>query len=177
MRLRPAAIALLVVVFALGAARIAGAQGTDSDAVHPLVGTWLLDTDVDDPENPPEVDIFTADGGVISVDAAGETILGVWEETGENTAIVTFASPGAEEETYFGTLMIRADVEVAEDGDSFDVTYTFEFSDPDGNSAGEFGPGHAAATRINAEAPGTTVGTLQDLFDSFGGEAEATPEA
>jgi hypothetical protein len=175
MRLRPAAIVLIVVVLALGAARIAGAQGSDSDTVHPLVGTWLFDTDVDDPENPPEVDIFTADGGVISVDATGETILGVWEATGDTTASATLVSPGAEEETYFGTLMIRADIEVADDGDTLDLTYTFDFSDPDGNSPGEYGLGHASGTRINAESPGTPVGTIEDLFKSFGGEA--TPES
>ena len=175
MRLRPAAIALIVVVFALGAARIAAAQGTDSDAAHPLVGTWLLDTDVDDPENPPEVDIFTADGGVISVDSAGETILGVWEPTGDTSATITFVSPSAEEETYFGLFMIRADVEIDESGDAFDATYTFEVIDPDGNSAGEYGPGNAAATRISAEAPGNPIGTLEDLFSQF--EEEATPEA
>jgi len=175
MRLRPAAIAVIVIVVALSAARIAGAQGTGSDEVHSLVGTWLLDTDVDDPENPPEVDIFTADGGVIAVDASGEPILGVWEATGDTTATVTFVSPGADEETYFATLMIRADIEVADDGDTFDATYTFEFSDADGNSPGEYGPGHASATRITPESPGTPVGTIQDLFESF--EGEATPES
>ncbi len=175
MRLRPAAITAIVVVLAFGAARIVGAQDTEADAAHPLVGTWLLDTDVDDPENPPEVDIVTADGGVISVDSAGETILGVWEATGDTSATITFVSPSAEEETYFGLFMIRADVEIDESGDAFDATYTFEVIDPDGNSAGEYGPGNAAATRISAEAPGDPIGTLEDLFSQF--EEEATPEA
>ena len=174
MRHRSAAIALLVVVLAIGAARIAGAQDSSSDAtVHPIVGTWLLDTDVDDPANPPEVDIFSADGGVTSVESTGGVILGTWEATGDSTATITFVSPVVEEETYLGIFMIRADVEVAEGGDTLEATYTFEIVDPDGNSAGEYGPGQAAATRITAEAPGTPVGTLEDLFSSF--EEEATP--
>ena len=61
---------------------------------HPLVGTWLLDTNADDPANAPEVTIFTADGAYISVDAEGFPNHGVWEATGERTAGLTIVSPG-----------------------------------------------------------------------------------
>ena len=175
MRLRPAAITVIVVVLAFGAARIAGAQDTETDAVHPLVGTWLLDTDVDDPENPPEVDIFTADGGAIGVESGGSVTPGVWEATGDNTATVTFMSPDGDEETYFGLFVVRASVEIDESGDAFSGTYTFDIVDPDGNATGEYGPGGVSGTRISAEAPGDPIGTFEDLFSLF--EAEATPEA
>lgn len=175
MRLRPAAIILIVVALAVGAARIAGAQDTGADSVHPLVGTWLLDTDVDDPENPPEVDVFTADGGVISVQATGDLILGVWEATGDNSATITFVGPEAEEDAYFGLFVIRAQVEVDESGDAFAGSYTFDIVDPDGNATGEHGPGGVSATRITAEAPGEPIGTFEDLFSIF--EGGATPEA
>lgn len=176
MRLRPAAIVLIVVVLAFGAARIAGAQDTESDAAHPLVGTWLVDTDVDDPENPPEVDVFTADGGAIAVEAGGGVTLGVWEATGDNTATVTFMTPDGDEETYFGLSIVRASIEIDESGDAFTGTYTFDIVDPDGNATGEHGPGGVSATRISAEAPGDPIGTFEDLFSLFGEEA-ATPEA
>jgi hypothetical protein len=174
MRPRPAAIILIVVVLALGAARIAGAQGAGPDAVHPLVGTWLIDTDVDDPENPPEVDVFTADGGIVGVAANGDVTAGVWEATGDNTATVTFVTPEGEEEAYFGLFMVRASVEIDESGDGFEGTYTFDIIDPDGNATGEYGPGGVSATRISAEAPGEPIGTLDDLFGLF--EEGATPQ-
>ena len=65
---------------------------------HPLVGTWLLDTNADDPANAPDVIVFTADGAYISVDAEGFPNHGVWEATGERTAGLTIVSPGMEEE-------------------------------------------------------------------------------
>ena len=65
---------------------------------HPLVGTWLLDVDADDPANAPEVTVFTADGAYISVDAEGFPNHGVWEATGERTAGLTIVSPGMEDE-------------------------------------------------------------------------------
>src|SRR5687767_2636712 len=86
---------------------------------HPLVGTWLLDTNADDPANAPEVTIFTADGAYVSVDAQGFPSLGVWEATGEQAATLTIVSPGTEEDAFAGTFMVRASVEVDETGDGF----------------------------------------------------------
>ena len=74
---------------------------------HPLVGTWLLDTDADDPANTPDVVVFTGGGAYISVDAEGFPSLGVWEASGERTATLTIVSPGMEEEAFAGTFMIR----------------------------------------------------------------------
>ena len=142
---------------------------------HPVVGTWLLDTDADDPANAPEVVIFTGDGGYISVDAEGGTGLGVWEATGEGTAVLTLVSPFGDEEGFFGTFTIRATVEVDAAGEAFTAEYTGEFTDPAGTGTGEYGPSLATATRIVAEAPGTPVGTLDELFAQF--EEEGTPEA
>jgi hypothetical protein len=141
---------------------------------HPLVGTWLLDTNVKDPANGPEVTIFTADGAYISVDAEGFPNHGVWEATGERTAALTIVSPGMEEEGVFaGTFVVRASVEVDETGDAFTAQYTGEFVTPDGTETGEYGPGTATGTRIEVEPMGTPAGPLETLFE--GGEAAATP--
>ena len=90
---------------------------------HPLVGTWLLDTDADDPANTPDVVVFTGGGAYISVDAEGFPSLGVWEASGERTATLTIVSPGMEEEAFAGTFMIRATIDVDEVGDAFGAVH------------------------------------------------------
>ena len=142
---------------------------------HSLVGTWLLDTDADDPTNAPEVVVFTADGAYISVDAEGFPSLGVWEASGERSATLTLVSPGMEEDAFAGTFMVRATIDVDETGDAFTAQYTGEFVEPDGTGTGEYGPGTATATRIAAEAMGTPAGPLEVLFEEE--EAAATPAA
>jgi hypothetical protein len=132
---------------------------------HPLVGTWLLDTNADDPANAPEVTIFTADGAYVSVDAEGFPNHGVWEATGERTAGLTIVSPGMEEEAFAGTFLVRASIEVDEAGDSFTAQYTGEFIAADGTETGEYGPGTATATRITVEEMGTPAGPIEVLFE------------
>jgi hypothetical protein len=170
---------LLLGVVALRLLPVTVAQEATPTAMtgHPLVGTWLLDTNADDPANAPDVVVFTADGAYISVDAEGFPSLGVWEASGERTATLTIVSPGVEEEdgAFVGTFMIRATGEVDETGDVFTAQYTGEFVEPDGTGTGEYGPGTATATRIAAEAMGTPVGPLEVLFEEE--EAAATPAA
>jgi hypothetical protein len=139
---------------------------------HPLIGAWLLDTNVEDPANGPEVTIFTADGAYISVDAEGFPNHGVWEATGERTAGLTIISPGMEEDAFAGMFVVRASVEVDETGDAFTAQYTGEFVTPDGTETGEYGPGTATARRITVEEMGTPAGPLDTLFEE---EAAATP--
>jgi hypothetical protein len=141
---------------------------------HPLVGTWLVDDDADDPTNAPEVSTFTAEGAYITADAAGFSNVGVWEATGERTAALTFLVPRMEGDAFAGTLVVRAAIEVDETGDAFTAQYTIEFVTPDGTKSGEYGPGAATATRITAEARGTPVGPVGALFPEEG-EAAATP--
>lgn len=98
----------VVVVIVLGLVVALGRGTTAQEATptamggHPLVGTWLLDTNADDPANGPEVAVFTADGAYISVDAEGFPNHGVWEATGERTAGLTIVSPGMEEDAFAG---------------------------------------------------------------------------
>jgi hypothetical protein len=171
-------VLLSIAVVVLGLSATPGRGTTAQEATptamggHPLVGTWLLDTNADDPANPPEVTIFTADGAYISVDAEGIPNHGVWVATGERRAGLTIVSP-VMEETFAGTFIVRASLEVDETGDSFTAQYTGEFVDPDGVESGEYGPGTATATRITVEEMGTPAGPLEVLFGE--GEAAATP--
>jgi hypothetical protein len=172
-------VSISVVVVVLGLLVTFGFSTTARQATptamdgHPLVGTWLLDTNADDPANAPEVTIFTADGAYISVDAEGFPNHGVWEASGERSATLTIVSPGLEDEGAFaGTFMVRATIEVDETGDAFTAQYTGEFVGPDGTGTGEYGPGTATATRIAVEAMGTPAGPIEVLFEE---EAAATP--
>jgi hypothetical protein len=170
---------VLLGILALHAQPVVVAQAATPTTMngHPLVGTWLLDTDADDPANAPEVTVFTADGAYISVDAEGFPSLGVWEARGERSATLTIVSPGLEEEeedgAFAGTFMVRATIDVDESGDAFTAQYTCEFVAPDGTGTGEYGPGTAMATRVAVEAMGTPVGPLEALFEAE--EAAATP--
>ena len=169
--------AMVLGLLALRAQPVTIAQEATPAAMggHPLVGTWLLDTNTEDPANGPEVTIFTADGAYIPVDAEGFPNHGVWEATGERTAALTIVSPGMEEEGVFaGTFVVRASVEVDETGDRLTAQYTGEFVTPDGTETGEYGPGTATGTRIAVEPMGTPAGPLEVMFEGEG-EAAATP--
>ena len=92
---------------------------------------------------------------------------------GENSANMTFTSSDPEG----GSYSIRAAVEVAADGQSFTAPFIFEVIDPaSGEASGQYGPGVATGTRLVAEAPGTPIAPVSELFAQFEGTPEATPE-
>ena len=168
---------LVVALLGIGSILATSALSAQApDEPHPLVGSWWLDTDSEDPEGAPELAIATADGSWIEADPGAGISLGVWEATGPQSAILTFWSVGADEEGgFYGTFVLRASIEVAADGQSFTATYTGEFIAPDGSTAGEYGPGTASATRLAAEPMGTPVGPFDELFAQFEGTPEASP--
>ena len=166
------AVALVAwVALGRGGATVAQDATPAAAAGHPVVGTWLADTDADNPDNPPSLLTFHADGAYLEVDADGAVGVGSWAATSERVAALTFHYLFADEAgAGAGTGTVRATVEVAADGQTFTASYTLEFAGPDGASAGEFGPGTATGERIAVEPMGTPTGTLADLF-----AAEATP--
>jgi len=173
---------IAVVLLALAAAGLRAGVGAQDVAVqgHPLVGTWLADTDPENPDNAVDVFRFGADGGYAELDANGDASIGAWEATGETTATLTVVQGQADDEgTNFGTFTLRASIEVGADGDSFTAEYTFELVRPDGTSGGEAGPGTATGERLVVEGPGTPAMTFEEFFASFGDGAgegeEATP--
>jgi hypothetical protein len=183
MRRAPLLLSLAVVVL-LGLA-VAGRGAVAQEAtpvvapggVHPVVGSWLADTDTDDPANPPSLLVFHADGTYVEVEADGAGA-GSWAATGERTAdltIVFLEGDGGDEGGGGGMVTIRAAVEVAADGQSLTAQYTIEFTAPDGTSTGQYGPGGVTGTRIAVEPMGTPLGSFEDLFGLFE-EGEGTPE-
>ncbi|MFN8590145.1 MAG: hypothetical protein U0031_01705 [Thermomicrobiales bacterium] len=137
---------------------------------HPLVGAWMLDGDVADPANPPEVVVFTADGLYIGADAFGGNTLGVWAPTGPRTAAITLAFPAiGSDGAPAGLVQVRGTVEVAADGQSFTAPYTLEIKPYDGSRSGEYGPGGATGTRMLIEPMGEPRGSLAELWASLQG--------
>ncbi len=96
MRPFPARIALLVVLslaLLVSSAVAATQDAPPTDyADHPLVGSWIIDADPEDPENPLEMSTIFSDGTMIDSAADGTNGHGVWEPTGDRTATVTFLS-------------------------------------------------------------------------------------
>ena len=163
-----ATLALLGTVF-VGGGVFAAQDATPADySDHPLNGTWVIDSSPEDPANPLEMAVISSNGTMVET-GADFTGAGVWEPTGDTTATLTFSVL----EQDGSRTIIRANIEVAADGQSFEAPYTFELIDPTGQSTGEVGPGVAEGTRMNVEAPGTPVGSFEEIF----GEPEGTPEA
>ncbi len=163
------AVVMLGIVLVGGGALVA-AQDTDySD--HPLVGSWAVDIDPEDPENPLEMSTFFPNGTMIDSAPDGTNGHGVWEPTGDTTATVTFYL--FFEDGY--QLVVRASVEVAPDGQSFTTPYTNEFIEASGESSGEIGPGMAEGTRLELQAPGTPVASFEEFFGEPAGTPGATP--
>jgi hypothetical protein len=165
MRRTPLHVLSLVVLLGtlMGGIHLATAQETGSPdyAGHPLVGTWFLEVDAGDGDTScPSQVAFTDDGGYIDVDCEGTVILGTWEPTGETTATMTFTSYDEA-----GGYRVRGSVEVAADSQAFTAEFTLELIDPaSGEGLGQYGPGMGTATRLIAEAPGTPVASILDLF-------------
>jgi hypothetical protein len=173
-RLSVLAVLLVSLVGLVAVGRVAGTGA--QDAAHPLVGAWLLNTDVDTPGSTPStLASFSADGVYTQVDADGSAGIGSWAATGPTTADLTFYGL-LPDEAGGGRFTVRAAIEVAADGQTLTATYTLEFTMPDGTSTGQYGPGHVTGTRIAVEPMGTPVGSLTDLESQFG-EDGATPEA
>jgi hypothetical protein len=148
-------VALLVVI--LAGAGIAGGAGTVAAqastptvaAGHPLVGTWIVDTEVDDPSNPPSFDAFNADGTVVNIGSDGASV-GAWEATGPRTATFTFVAvtQGANGEAM---VILRANLEVDQSGESFTASHSFTLVAPNGTILASAQGGTAHGTRLHSE--------------------------
>ena len=142
-------MALAVGMFGATVAAPAAAQD-EGMADHPVVGAWDVLVAGDDTDG---ITVFSNDGTLIDIDDPPGA--GVWAPTGESTADVLIRTGGG---------VVRAAVEVAEDGQSFSGSFTVEFppavAEAAGMPAGELGPSEVSGTRINVEPMGDPVAPL-----------------
>jgi hypothetical protein len=147
--------------------RQASAQDAAADmAGHPLVGTWIVDPEPDNPANVPSLVTYSSDGIVIDPVAG---FAGSWEPTGPRTAVFTLSGiPG---DGSGGYIAIRGPVEVEEATDMTNGPYTVTIVGADGTVQATV-EGTGRATRLPAESgePGMPLA-------GFPTWTPATPEA
>jgi hypothetical protein len=141
-----------IVLMTLLLATVVTAPGVSAQAPaeHPAIGAWIVD------------------GTEVAVVAPGSvegSAYGSWAATGERSADVTSLWPLSDPEAGFiGFGILRASIEVAEDGQSFTGTYTMELpagmAEAMGVPVGQLGPGDVTGQRIAVEPMGTPVGPM-----------------
>jgi hypothetical protein len=164
-------IAILVAVFGIGPSMgTARQQATPGTAVgHPLVGTWVIDPEIENPTNPPSFNAFMADGTLVNIGSDGASV-GTWEATGPSTATMTFSGlVQGESGVYF---IIRGNLEVEEAGETLAAAHSFTLVSADGTVLMAAEGGGAQGTRIHAE-PLEAVGQPPPQFPTW---TPATPE-
>jgi hypothetical protein len=164
-----AVVLLLGVVATL--ARGATAQEATPSAMtqHPIVGTWIVDRDPNDPTEIPTYNVITADGGIIDPTVGGA---GVWEATGSNTANFTLTGTIAEIGGYF---LVHGSFTVDAGGGTATASYSSTLFAADGTVVDPEGQGTAQYTRLTV-APEGTEGPLAG-FPVWTPASAATPAA
>jgi hypothetical protein len=122
-------------------------------AEHPLVGTWIVDRNPDDPTEIPTYNVLTADGGVIDPTQGGA---GVWEATGPDTANFTLSGTIMELGAYF---LVRGSLVVDAGGGTATNSYSSTIVQADGTVLDELTVAQATAhyVRLRIE-PQNAVG-------------------
>lgn len=145
----------------------------DDLAGHPLIGTWIVDTNVDTETDAPEIGIFTADGSTFGL-GASRWVSGAWEAADDSTGSVTIA--GVFDANGGGYVVVRGPHEVDATGNAWTCTCTFTVVAADGTVL-DSGTATAHATRLPIE-PETAMGMPLAGFPTWSPAAtEATPEA
>jgi hypothetical protein len=179
-RLVPTTIVFLVLL--LTTVAVAPGVSAQDTAEHPAVGAWTIDATPEDTTDPLEI-VTIGPGGII-VNAGPEGAgYGSWAATGDRTADATFMFPFIDPEGNFvGYATVRTSIEVAEDGESFAGTYTFEVpaevAEAFGAPVGQLGPGEVTGQRIAVEPMGEPVGPIpEEPEETAPDETSPIPEA
>jgi hypothetical protein len=171
MRRAPSIIAVLASLLLASVALAPGVHGQDGQtatAEHPLVGAWIMSDVPPDPAGPRDLVVIHPDGTFVSVhveEGVALPGLGPWSPSGERTADISLYGPVIEPEAGFvGFVIIRASLEVSEDGHSLTGTATYEFPaamvQAIGLPEGQLGPLEVTGQRIHVEPMGEPVAPL-----------------
>jgi hypothetical protein len=172
---------IVAIVAVVGSVAIGGMPNHDiaaqeatpgSLAGHPLVGSWIVDTDIATDSDLPEIGIFTSDGTVFGLGAT-RWVSGAWEMADDSTGSVTmagvFAANGG------GYVVLRGLHEVDETGNAWTCDCAFTVVAPDG-SVLTTGTATAHATRLPVESV-DQAGMPLAGFPTWVPAADATPAA
>jgi hypothetical protein len=165
----------VVVVLLLGLLVTLGRGATAQEATpsamtrHPIVGTWIVDRDPDDPTEIPTYNVITAVGGIIDPTVGGA---GVWETTGPTSANFTLTGTIAEIGGYF---LVHGSLTVDAGGGTATAAYSSTLFAADGTVVDPEGQGTARYTRLTV-APQGTEGPLAG-FPVWTPASAATPAA
>jgi hypothetical protein len=108
--------------------QVSAQDATPADmAGHPIIGTWIVDRNPDDPADPPTAVVFTSDGGWIDPVLG---VAGVWQATGPQSAAWT--AIGLLDDGAGGYFALRTSGEIDEAGMNFAGTGTVTIVAPDG---------------------------------------------
>jgi hypothetical protein len=160
---RPLLVILACVLIGLGMVASATSGSTRLDAApgeHPVVGAWLVATNVDNPANPAAWALFGANGTFLRNSPVDGIGVGAWQATGARTATLTIFIPKPGAGGQGETQVTRATIAVEPGGDRLTSVYTLEIVGSDGIGRGQYGPGLAEGKRIVAEPMGTPIGPL-----------------
>ena len=170
---------LAIIVLGLVAARGPSTTAHDASRIpegHPLVGTWLVDTDVTTETDAPAIAVWGADGsfidpseGFAGVIDPSEGFVGVWEATGPRTGTHTFMGPLDERGS--GFLLLTSSLQVDASGDRWEAPYSFMIVAADGAIL-QTGSGMSTATRLKI-VPEEMIGTPQAGLPTWVSEAPA----
>jgi len=124
-----------------------------------VVGSWEIDTDEGDPDNPPALAVFHADGTYIELHEREPDGAGVWQTTGDGSVALIIVYHDVDENLELqGTIRVRANVELDATGDEFTAPYTVDVTAPDGTEAfSEQGTARGARIRLEADGAVSTL--------------------
>jgi hypothetical protein len=155
------AVALVIGMAGVGLVGVTASQQATPAATsgHPLVGTWIIDPEIENPANPPSFDAFMADGTLVNIGSDGASV-GSWEATGPRTAAFTFAGivAGSGDAAAF---IIRGTLEVDETGEALTGLHSFTMVAADGVILASAEGGGAGGTRFHTEPMDMAGQTLQ----------------
>ena len=164
---------LILCVIALGSLpSIATAQ--EEAGGGGLVGTWLVDVDVNLTADPPALLTISDDGTLRLTDCCNYGA-GAWASTGDGTADATVLLPWWDDEGFIGYAVVRSHIELDAGGDSFTATYTQEVPSRGGETSGQLGPGEASGERISVEPMGEPVAPIPTPPPMEGEGVDASP--
>jgi hypothetical protein len=159
-----------VVAFARGNA----ATAQDDMTASPFVGTWTW-VNGEGADNMPSIAHFQPDGAYFEVMPWGAVLMGVWEPTGERTAVVTQVINYLDDDGQLVQGQGRGSMEIDETGNTITWQSSFLSRYQDGRTDLAFDVDDPGQTSIGTRLEPQPMATLDELMDTPLPFSAATP--